>query len=216
MINIALDLDGCIANFSEPFIAWVAKKYGVTMIPTNQFHWAAYPYIKPQMFEEFIAEFIRDGDPEIQPKQDGALLINYLWEEDPRPILFVTARHPSTAGATHNWIRKFFPQIDFMVAIVNSGSSKWRFLDQYDCFVEDRRKTCLDLASRGKTVFMPMRKYNSIKPGDYGRYDVLTPDQWKAFRPQYPTNYNYDGGRIYMLNSLSEITEGSFDRLIFK
>ena len=189
--NIALDLDGIVANFLEPFKIWLKQKYDIERLETGKYNISTSPEITNKMTKELIAEFIRCDNPRIPVLPEGKALVEYLWNKCPYPLYFITARDISTAGATHRWIKRNFPGIDFALSIVNSGSDKWRYLDNYDCFIDDRRKTALDLAERGKIVFIPSREYNNI------------------------STHNMNG-KIIRLSNSDDITTGLFDDIIFK
>jgi hypothetical protein len=221
-LNVAFDIDGIVANFEEPFREWALEKYGLTFVETGHFHWEAEPFITNKMFTEIIAEFISYGEPEI-PILDGSLVVDYLWRKCPSPILFVTARHPSTAGDTHEWIKQHFPKIDFFLAVVDSGSDKHRYLESHGAFIEDRRKTALELANRGKVVFMPMRSYNSIV--DYRgsgkwtltkipNFPIFTPSDWKSYA--FEATADFSKGAIILLRKTADMTNGLFDHILFK
>jgi hypothetical protein len=216
--NIAFDLDGVIANFSSPFCYWVTQMYGVKMIPTHNFHWECHPEITDKMFERIIAEFIEFESDMIPVLPEGAELVEYVWRNTLKPITFITARHPRTSGATHTWINQMFPHIDFFLAVVPSGSAKYRYLDRFDCFIDDRRKTCIDLASRGKVVFMPQRHYNPLQitygSGPYGDYNATPPSIWRL--PGWPEKGQSQTHQIILLDSTDQVASGRFDKFIFK
>jgi hypothetical protein len=211
-LNVAFDIDGIVANFEAPFREWAWEKYDLQFVETGHFHWEAEPFITNKMFTEIIAEFISYGTPEI-PLLDGAVVVDYLWRKCPSPILFVTARHPETAGDTHEWIKKHFPKIDFLLAVVDSGSDKHRYLENYGAFIEDRRKTAVELASKGKVVFMPMRSYNNVSGVRYDNFPIFTPNDWMNYSW---SQADLSKGAIITLRDTSEITNGLFDHLLFK
>ena len=212
-LNVAFDIDGIVANFETPFREWALEKYGLTFVETGHFHWEAEPFVTNKMFTEIIAEFISYGEPDI-PILDGALVVDYLWRKCPDPILFITARHPSTAGDTHEWIKEQFPKIDFLLAVVGSGSDKHRYLNEYGAYIEDRRKTVIDLASRGKVVFMPMRSYNKVNL-DWSEYSfpIFTPNDWMSHTFD---DADLSRGAIILLRDTVQLTNGLFDHILFK
>lgn len=210
-VNVAFDIDGIVANFEDPFREWAWEKYGLLFIETGRFHWGVNPKITEKMFTEIIAEFICYGKPEI-PVLDGALVVEYLWQKCPDPLFFLTARDISTAGDTHEWIAENFPKIDFMLSVVKSGTDKSRFLERYGAFIEDRRKTAIDLARMGKVVFMPIRDYNTLS-GEYDR-PVFTPDDWMQYN--FRETARLKAGAIILLNKTSDLINGLFDFILFK
>ena len=101
----------------------------------------------------------------------------------------------------------------FKTQLLISLSDKWRYLDNYDCFIDDRKKTAIDLAKRGKTVFMPKREYNNFIPEDFdGSYSVVTRAEWVR-----SDNFKLlNDGRLILLSGTSELITGRFDDLIFR
>jgi uncharacterized HAD superfamily protein len=193
--NIAFDIDGVVANFSDAFVPYAEKRYGIKFIKGPKFHWDVEPDLTPFLFEKLIAWFIRDHSDKIREMPPGAELVNYVWNKTRKPITFITARHEMTCSATHHWIKSHFPRMDFVVITVNGHSDKIRYLDGIACFAEDRRRTAIELAEAGKVVFLPMRHYNWPMPDDISDYAKVG---------------------IIPLSSLSTVTGGSFDHLIFK
>ena len=204
--NIAFDIDGIVANFSQGFLVWVEEEYGLTFTSGNQFNWSSDQGIPDKTFKRIIAEFIRDHSYLINPLKDGANLVRYVWEKTSRPITFITARDGSTIQATHSWLNFHFPAIDFTCVTVKRGSSKYRYLDEFDCFIDDRRKTAVDLAGIGKVVFLPSRQYNVIRQSER----VL------------PINYaslwddEINSHSVVLIGECDDMTDGVVDELIFK
>ncbi len=211
--DVAFDIDGILARFSDGFVPWVKTNYGVTMVHNKgKFHWSAKPGMTGEMFTRTIAEFIRDcSHNKIHPFKSGITVARWVYEMTEKPILFVTARDHSTAGATHQWLMDHFRR-PFMLSIVNTGNEKLKYLYQYGSFIDDRRKTAVHLASRGKTVFMPITNYNQPVPLNRGSYDVFYPAEWKS-----ADIHKIDGrGRIILVNDTIEIKNGLFNHFIFK
>jgi uncharacterized HAD superfamily protein len=193
--NIAFDIDGVVANFSEAFVPYANRRYGIRFIEGPKFHWDVEPEITPFLFEKLIAWFIRDHSNKIKVLEPGKAVVDYVWDKTRKPITFVTARHEMTVSATHHWVKTNFPGMDFILITVDGHSDKIRYLDGINSFVEDRRRTVIELAEAGKTVFMPMRHYNWPMPDDLNHYAMAG---------------------IIPLENISAITNGSFDHLIFK
>lgn len=200
--NIAFDVDGVIANFSAAFVPYAEKRYGIKFMSGQKFHWEVEPEITPLLFKKLIAWFIRDHSNKIKAMEPGAKLVDYVWEKTQKPITFITARHGMTCSATHHWIKSYFPDMDFVIITVDGHSNKLRYLDGIDCFAEDRRRTAIELAEAGKVVFLPMRDYNWPMPDDLSEY------LW--------FDYKHPMSGIVPLKTLSTVTCGSFDHLIFK
>jgi len=210
-VNIAFDIDGIVANFSDPFQVWASEKYGLAFAQTGKFHWQVMPEIPEKMFKEIIAEFISYGEPEIT-LLDGALAVDYVWSKCHEPILFVTARDISTAGDTYEWIAEHFPCIDFMLSIASDSAAKYRLIGKYGAFIDDRRKTAVDLANSGKIVFMPMRSYNEL--GSMYQFPIFTPDYWGS--TVFENTADLSRGAIILLEEASQLTSGEFDHIIYR
>jgi hypothetical protein len=98
--NVAFDVDGILANFSQPFRYWVKEMYGIEMIGTGNFNWATSPEIPEKAFKKIIAEFFEFESDMITQLVDGYHLVRYVYDKTASPITFVTARHISGAGET--------------------------------------------------------------------------------------------------------------------
>lgn len=210
--DLAFDIDGIISNFSQPFLVWAEQEYGLAFKQGNKFNWGCDQKIPDKAFQRIIAEFIRDHSYLIKPLNDGATLVRYMWTKTAKPITFVTARDYSTIQATHDWMRFHFPDVDSIIITVRSGKDKWRYLDNFDCYIEDRRRTVLDLAAGSqKIVFMPARRYNT-----------LNTDEAQAFIKKHGINIacketkDIHKKTIVYIQDCDDIINGDFDHLIFK
>lgn len=197
--NVAFDIDGVVANFADPFVKYAEERYGIKFLPSQKYHWDTEPEITPMLFEKLIAWFIRDHSNKIKTKSDGENLVDYVWRNTKKPITFVTARHEMTVSATHHWLKHTFFGIDFVLITVDGHSDKIRYLNDFDTFVEDRRRTVLELASLGKKVIMPVRHYNwPLRKQAYQEFGVDLMDN------------------ILPVESLNKLTDGTFNHLLFK
>lgn len=194
--NIAFDMDGVIADFSSGFLPWVEEKYGIVCTPRDRFYWKIQPKESAIGIKRIIAEFIREHHHLITPLRDGSSLVYYVWEKTKKPITIITARDHSTIQASHDWFREWFPRVPHIIITVKSMMDKINYLDNFDTYVDDRRRTVVDLAIDGKTVIMPRRIYN-MPVTDH--------------KLLHPLNQ-----RMIIVESLKLITNGSFDHLLFK
>jgi len=193
--NIAFDIDGIMANFIQAFIQYAKKHLDLEVETTDHFSFKTDPYIGDDVLSCAIATFIRQYGYRIQAMPDGLALAEYVWNKTQKPLTFITARDQSTIQSTHVWLRRRLAGLPFIAINVAGHSDKIIYLSNFDTYVEDRRRTVLELAAYGKTVFMPIREYNWPLPAD-------TP----------PTLL----GRIIPVESLETIMNGSFDHLLFK
>ena len=166
MKKIAFDIDGVIVNTIEVFINEL-RRNGINYIPTGEFQ------IKtdPEISDDEIWKFFRQAYTKVDEFKffDGALeLMMKVHSLTRLPVLFVTAR-PIDMATEHYALmdrlmyRKNEHMIPYIIAF-SSGPDKKYYLNDYQYFVEDRRKTALDLAvHQGKDVFVPIREYNLIE-----------------------------------------------------
>ena len=77
-------------------------------------------------------------------------------------IYFVTQRPKKYASETFQLIQRFCPY-PFKVAMCDSSDDKYKYLTDYKYFVEDRRRTALQLAQESITVYVPPRSWNKMK-----------------------------------------------------
>lgn len=193
--NIVFDIDGVVANFAAAFKMYAPKRYGIKIIDIPEFNWDFDPPLTGLMIENMIARFIRDHSNKIRLMVPGGNLVDYVWNKTHRPITFITARHEMTCSATHHWIKTYFPYIDPIIITVNTGNDKLKYMEDYACIAEDRRKTAIHLASNGKIIFLPIRDYNWPMPDDLDHYTMAG---------------------IIPFESLRDATNGQYDHLLFK
>ena len=87
---------------------------------------------------------------------------------DRKPVHIITSRPKGmlmhyTIGKT---LERLFPDIEFVIDIVNRWSDKWSRMGGAHFYFEDRRKTCISLSEIGMIVFMRRTSYNKIGSGN--------------------------------------------------
>jgi uncharacterized HAD superfamily protein len=193
--DIAFDVDGVMADFAQAFIQYAKEHLGLDVESTDHFDFITTPHIDGNVLSSAIAEFIRQYGYRINPMSDGLILAEYVWNKTQKPLTFISARDRSTIQSTHNWLRKHLKGLPFVSINVEGGTDKIIYLSNFDTFVDDRRRTVLELAAYGKTVIMPIRAYNWPLPPN-------TPQRLLE--------------KIIPVESLETITNGGFDHLLFK
>lgn len=86
-------------------------------------------------------------------------LMKSLWDETGEPVQFVTARSKNLASYTYSLVDRFMIDIPYQIAFA-THETKHLFLENYIFFLEDRRKTAIDLVARGKIVFLVDQPWN--------------------------------------------------------
>jgi len=86
-------------------------------------------------------------------------VMKYLHDKTDDYIQFITSRSITHYTYTHMLLKRILKDIPFQIAF---SENKIEFLNNYDFFMDDRRKTVLELSAMGKTVFMPTHCYNNI------------------------------------------------------
>jgi len=163
-LNIEFDLDGVLIDYHSCLEKFLADRM-IKMIPTGNFHFQTEPEIPPERLQRLIYKAMWEYD-RINPFPEVPSVLKELYNMTGDPIRITTARPYHVAHPTMDCIEKALGPIPFSVSFVSSGTDKHKFLTK-GCYIDDRRRTCLDLAKRGFTVFMPERDYNMpIGPED--------------------------------------------------
>jgi len=172
MIFTAFDLDGTLIDSHELIFDELDRigytvdrddisEYDIKHIEGNE------PPVDFQWDLFFYRLFVEKWDL-IGPVDDYVSdFLSLVYGDGSEVIKVVTARPLGALihNATSMTLGKIFPDIDFSIDVV-STSDKFRYLQGYNIVFEDRRRTCIDLAERGKLVFMIDRTYNQIEPTD--------------------------------------------------
>jgi hypothetical protein len=165
LIDIAFDLDGTLIKLMPVFERIIWEKYKAKVPETRSFKIFTEPDLPYKTIIECFSEAFKCID-EIELHAGVRELFYMLWNlaEQNDPIKIVTARPMSSVHDTYNLVNRICRDVDYEVVIVERSEEKWKHLLRYNHFVDDRRKTALDLASHGKTVWMPVRNYNQPLP----------------------------------------------------
>jgi len=163
-LNIEFDLDGVLIDYHSCLEKFLADRM-IKLIPTGNFHFQTEPEIPPELLQRLIYKAMWEYD-QINPFPEVPSVLKDLYYMTGDPIRIITARPYHVAHPTMDCIEKALGPIPFSVSFVASGTDKHKFLTK-GCYIDDRRRTCLDLAKRGFSVFMPERDYNvPIEPID--------------------------------------------------
>ena len=173
--KIAFDLDGVLLNFVNAFELQFSDYFQgrVKLIDDGNFKMKTAPWIPDEQIWDIIKlAYSRIEDmPPFPGAREVTSLAYHLMKE---PVYIVTRRPVSHAHWTHMAIEQFI-KVPYMVSF-SKDYDKRQYLDGYDYFVDDRRKTALGLAKWGMDVLIPRRGYNKIEnpPNRIHYYDELS------------------------------------------
>lgn len=172
MINIAFDLDGVLVNLIPRVDYYLKEMFHSSLIVGDSFRFSSDPPLSMTKIWKAINAAIYDYK-NLKTFSGVEQLLDDIYIDTGMPIRIITARPIYTIEATYRSVKSFC-NAPFEI-VLSSPEDKWKHLMQTQVFVEDRRKTALQLASKGKIVFLVNRKYNQIKnpPAGVVRIDHL-------------------------------------------
>jgi uncharacterized HAD superfamily protein len=160
-LNVAFDLDCVLVDLIAQIESYLAND-GYQLKDINKYDMVS--AIEPEITEERLWQyFMRCYEKyEETPICGGAAqLLEILHAKSQDPILIVTHRPTWSASHTHALVQKFI-DVPYVIAFADKRHGKGSYLNNVDYFVEDRRKTAMELAARGKKVFMPKWAWNQM------------------------------------------------------
>lgn len=166
LLDIAFDLDGTLIHLMPLFEKILWEEYKAKVPHIRKYRIVTKPEITyPEIKECFNKTFKRYNEVEIFPGVRE--LFSKLYElSDNDPIKIITARPYSSAEWTYRLVERICKDIcKWEVVIVKNSENKIKYLKRYKNYVDDRRKTCVQLSSHGKTVWMPIKTYNQPMAG---------------------------------------------------
>lgn len=156
---IAYDIDGCFLDLCSLFSAYAMSKFQTNIKNVKHYDLTIGTGLTKDQVWKAIEWAYRN--PEMVPIYEGAEeVVRKTYELTGEPILFITARPASSAHQTHETIRRFC-DVPYLIAFANDHK-KIDYLTGKRYFVDDRRRTAIQLAKHGLTVFMPRRSYNEL------------------------------------------------------
>jgi hypothetical protein len=148
----------------------VFERHGATIPDTREFLIETEPAVPwPKLEKCFHLTYERWQDI---PIFDGVkeFLRELYWRGDNDPIRIITAR-PSQLCANDTY--KLCERLGVPFELIMTGNpntmqpgqpdvDKFDYLHRYRFFVDDRRKTAIELSERGKFIYMPKTVYNKL------------------------------------------------------
>jgi FMN phosphatase YigB (HAD superfamily) len=164
---IKFDLDGVLIKFGE-YAEQLFRNRGYTVVKGEEFHWQTQPALSNnQIWKVFKEAYL---DYKKQEAHEGAKeLLRYVWQMTGSPVHIITARPSQYTTETQLLIERHF-DVPFLLGMTQhdidgtgGGSTKHLYLEPGDIFVEDRRRTVLELEKVGIRTILVDRHYNQIE-----------------------------------------------------
>ena len=161
LIDIAFDLDGTLIHLMPVFERIIWEKYKAKVPSTRSFKIFTEPELDYETIMWCFGEAFKCIDEiEIIPGVRELFNILFKLADKKDPIKIITARPLSSANDTYKLCERICKNVDYELVIVETSDNKIKHLNRHNHYVDDRRKTCLHLASYNKTLWMPKKHYN--------------------------------------------------------
>ena len=160
-ILIAFDLDGCLINLMAVFRRFLLEIHGVEIKSQKTFSLRS----STGLLSKDIWHLIHLSYKEVKstPIFPGATkLLTKLYEKTNEPPMILTARPFDSVDDTYAVVKKLMKKTPFQLILKHPKASKGQYLRGYKFFLEDRRKTALELSDLGFTVPLIKKAYNHI------------------------------------------------------
>lgn len=163
---IKFDLDGTLIDLIEITDRFLEKEGYTRRRPQLQYEIETNPWNikKSRLWDIFFRVY--DHWRETKLMFGAEDLVREIWERTAEPIQVITARPYEGAMSAHCICNRIFGDIPHTIAIVKSGSDKYLHMSDNDILVEDRRRTCLELAKKGLRSIIINTEYNQIENED--------------------------------------------------
>jgi len=166
--HIAFDLDGVLIDFMKIAKEKILEIYGIEYEnedPKNDnYNLVTWPALSNLTKNEIWIAF-REGYKEIRSDivfPGATELLAKLYEKTNEPPLIITARPFDTADLTYKIVKKVAKKTPFNLVLKHPQAKKSQYLTNYSIYVEDRRRTALELSELGFIVPLVKTHYNNI------------------------------------------------------
>ena len=165
---IAFDLDGVLIDFMKAARKKILEIYGIEYDDTDpkndNYDITTWPGLIKLTKKELWVAF-REGYKEITNDiiYPGATeLLAKIYEKSKEPPMILTARPFDTAHHAYAIVKKIAKKTPFSLILKHPSAHKSQYLSRYKIYVEDRRRTAIELAEMG--IFVPLVRttYNEI------------------------------------------------------
>ena len=171
--NIAFDIDEVMVEFVNP-VRDLITKHGYKLSQTIDCHDLT-KHIEPEISRNQLYKLFNliYQDPNSTPIIEGAQqLCTNLYVKTTDPVVFITMRSANWATETHQLVKKFC-KVPYVLVFADPQIGKLPYLNGIHYFVDDRRKTIMELAEAGKTVLAPVRGWNENIREDFEYADSI-------------------------------------------
>jgi uncharacterized HAD superfamily protein len=167
---LGLDFDDVVNNFNKVFYAWHNQYYGtkVLFIGITSYNICQILGISERVMRDRVERFIHQYHHEIKPAPGVCAALMQL--SDKFELHMITSRCESLQTITHSWLTEYKLNSFAHHHFTNGFNTKHpeRTRKKLDvckeigavCLVEDAPKHCIDVASGGVKVLMPIRPWN--------------------------------------------------------
>jgi uncharacterized HAD superfamily protein len=165
-LRIAFDLDGVLIDMASVVKKLILEIHGIEMkkFPKeqDQFDWGpATGLPSKELWRIYRLAYKEIKSTPFYP--GGTELLAKLYEATGEPPFILTARPFDAANETYEIVKRMAKKTPFNLVLKHPRASKEQYLHGYNFFVEDRRKTALELSAAGICVLLIERNYNYIK-----------------------------------------------------
>ncbi len=164
---ISFDLDGTLINLVPSINQHIFDIHGIEI---NMDDMRGHSYedstglSRKQLWKIFYMVYKEINQTPIFP--GSYELLSKLYEKTNEPPLILTARPFDAANDTYAIVKRLMKKIPFNLILKHPGAYKSQYLKGYKIYVEDRRKTALQLSRLNFVVPLVKANYNVIKDID--------------------------------------------------
>ena len=154
-MKLAFDLHGVVMYLMPVMQEYFKKEVGFELIETDRFNFSYPDSYDPRRCGIDIANAIRTLAPKIAKPVHGSIPALKRWRAEGNTITFITASAPSTMDANMEWLDKWLGG-PYQIWRVNSQDGKVKMTEDLGIthFVDDRFKTCNELAEHLEQVYL--------------------------------------------------------------
>ena len=151
----------------------IPETRGFLIETENNLPWAKLEKCFQETYKRWDELIIYPGVPEF--------LRELYWSSDNDPIRIITARPAyQCANDTYRLCERLGVPFELIItgnpATMLPGQpdiDKFNYLNRYKFFVDDRRKTAIELSQKGKYVYMPKQCYNNLNGVKYRNLEPI-------------------------------------------
>ncbi len=177
MRRIAVDIDGVLANLTEPFLEYYNQKFGISfkLQDVHTFDFKKLLGINEEEEKNLLNDFFKsDFFKKIQPVIGAQDVISYLSKRN--HLVVITARKEYLKNETLEWIERFFPnvfsEIHFARNINSADESRPHKFDlcvenEYEIIIEDDliyAKPCAEKGIKSILLNYPWNQEENLHP----------------------------------------------------